>query len=129
MEAASLGEILQRRRGQTLDGLPAEFFSANARVVKTPWLMATGEDLRYPGTEGDRPGWTARLVQLYITQIINALPLDTVLGTAMAQVIQLVKPPQSLFHPRILSRVLAYTLRGIHADEQLNAPVISPVGD
>ena len=125
MEAQQLDAMLQRRGACNLGQLPREFFPALAEVVRNPWLLATGEDLRYPGTEGDRPGWISRLTQQYVELIIKTLPLDTELGVDFAKVIHLIEPPQSLFHPRILSRVLSYALRGIHADEHLNAPVTS----
>ncbi|MBZ0277747.1 MAG: FAD-dependent monooxygenase [Anaerolineae bacterium] len=125
IEMQRLDTILRSRGAGNLDQLPREFFSALAGIVRNPWLLATGEDLRYPGTEGDRPGWFSHLTQQYVEIIIKALPLDTELGLAFAKVVHLIEPPQSLFHPRIISKVLTYALHGIHADEHLNAPITS----
>ena len=46
----------QGRPGGDLSGLPRRFQQPWRPPARTPWLMATCEDLRYPTTEGARPG-------------------------------------------------------------------------
>ena len=121
MEAQALDKLLHAKGAAHLE--PAEFYGVLANIVENVWLMATGEDLRYPGTEGDRPGLLARLVQKYIDRVIAVLPLDEEVGTAFIKVNNLLEPPQSLMHPRIMARVLRLSLRGIKRDDKLNAPV------
>lgn len=121
MEAQALDKLLREKGPENLE--PAEFYGVLANVVENVWLMATGEDLRYPGTEGDRPGLLARLVQKYVERIIAVLPLDEEIGTAFLKVNNLLEPPQSLLHPRLVARVLRLSLRGIKRDDTLNAPV------
>jgi hypothetical protein len=121
MEAQALDKMLSEKGAAHLE--PAEFYGVLANVIENPWLMATGEDLRYPGTDGDRPGLLGRLVQKYIERVIAVLPLDEVVGVAFIKVNNLIEPPQSLLHPRLIARVLGRSLRGIRRDDQLNAPV------
>jgi 2-polyprenyl-6-methoxyphenol hydroxylase-like FAD-dependent oxidoreductase len=74
MEAQKLDALLRQHGPLNLD--PATFYQALAKVIENPWLLATGEDLRYPGTEGDRPGPLVRLAQKYIERVIAVLPLE-----------------------------------------------------
>jgi hypothetical protein len=121
MEAQKLDEMLRQHAGSTT-GLAAMWFKTLAQVIQNPWLLATGEDLRYPGTDGDRPGAAARLVQRYIDQLVKVCPLDSDLAIALSKVTQLIEPPSSLLHPRLVLRVFSYMLRGAKADERLNMP-------
>jgi hypothetical protein len=41
-----------------------------ARTVATPWLLATGEDFRYPTTEGGRPGPIVKLTHRYLDRVV-----------------------------------------------------------
>lgn len=122
MEAQKLDALLRQRAGN-LSGLSQQWFAALAQIIRNPWLLATGEDLRYPGTDGERPGFPARLVQKYIDLVVKTLPFDSDIGIAMSRVIQMQAPPGSLFHPGIMFKVLGYTLRGIQANEDLNLPL------
>lgn len=122
MEAQQLNALL--RQYGPLNLPPAAVYQTLAKVISDPWLLATGEDLRYPGTEGDRPGWAARLAQKYIQRIITVLPLDEELSAAFIKVNNLVEPPTILFRPHIVARVLRYGLGKIERDDRLNAPVV-----
>ncbi len=110
LAALALGDELGRSRGN-LDEVGRRFQKRLAGVVQAPWLMATGEDLRWPATEGSRPGGVARLAQRYIDQVVLASGADPVVSLAFWQVTHLVKPPSLLFHPRVAARTLAYVAR------------------
>ncbi|HXF62247.1 MAG TPA: hypothetical protein VNK95_11565, partial [Caldilineaceae bacterium] len=110
MTAAALGaraldEHLQSRQAWTGEwGL--RFQQALAKVNDATWLLATGEDFRWPETEGVRPARNDRLVQRYVEQVTRVAANDAVVNQAFAEVLHLVKPPVSLFHPRVVWRVL-----------------------
>lgn len=110
MGAETLHDQLQENRGQ-LDGLEGRFQKRLAAVVQTPWLMATGEDLRYPETEGQRPGGAARLVQKYLDRITVVMADDQDVAATFFHVLNLTTPPTALFRPSILFRVLRGSLR------------------
>jgi len=92
---------------QALTGLAQRFQKAAATVIAGPWQMATGQDARWPGTEGGAdPDPVTRLVQRYLDQVLNRMPDSTMVAEAFFQVQNMLKPPTSLFHPKILWQVL-----------------------
>ncbi|HEU0003662.1 MAG TPA: FAD-dependent monooxygenase [Ktedonobacteraceae bacterium] len=118
LEAKTLDTCL--REQQSWNGnnhptsFPPRFQQAIAREIKTPWMLATGEDLRYPGTEGHRSLRT-RLFNWYIRRVIGLTASQPLVAAAFFQVWHLLKPLKALFEPRIvravLSRELASRLR------------------
>jgi 2-polyprenyl-6-methoxyphenol hydroxylase-like FAD-dependent oxidoreductase len=120
MEAHALDEMLNQH---ILDGFATRFHQHLPKVVENAWLLATGEDLRYPLTEGERPGKITRFIQKYIDRMIEILPYSAELGVAFLQTTNLTRPPTSLLHPRFFFTVLRYQLLGFEKDNQDNAPV------
>jgi 2-polyprenyl-6-methoxyphenol hydroxylase-like FAD-dependent oxidoreductase len=107
-EAIQLDTML--RRQEDGEGFPARFFRALNEIAKVPWLMATGEDLRFPETEGKRPGGVARLIQSYTDRVSRLLPYDRSVATRFLSVANLVDPPSVLFRPEIMARVAWHSL-------------------
>jgi 2-polyprenyl-6-methoxyphenol hydroxylase-like FAD-dependent oxidoreductase len=102
LEAKALDESLVAG----LDGLASRFFSRAGQIIDIPWLIATGEDLRFPQVEGKRPlGF--RLVNRYIERVHAAASEDPVVCRKFFDVLNLFAPPVSLMSPRIAWRVLA----------------------
>ncbi|MDP9356295.1 MAG: pyridine nucleotide-disulfide oxidoreductase, partial [Chloroflexota bacterium] len=77
----------------------------------TAWLMATGEDLRYPETAGARPGVPTRLLQRYADGVLRAAMEDRRANAAFLDVLNLLAPPAALFRPGVLAAVLRTALR------------------
>ncbi|GAB2851747.1 FAD-binding monooxygenase [Actinocorallia aurea] len=100
-EAVALRDAL--RPG--LRGLARRFFPAASKVIDVPWDMAVGADLRFAHIEGDRTP-KVRVLNAYVARVHVAAQHDAAVGNAFLQVSNLVKPPQSLFSPRTLFRVL-----------------------
>ena len=107
LDALALGEVLTEYVGQNDFGLAKAFQKRLAKVVETPWLMATGEDMRYPDTEGGVTKWQDRLVQKYIEKYIEAMPAHPEISDRFVQVMNLLKPPTSLFQPSIFLKVMS----------------------
>ncbi|MFN8441003.1 MAG: FAD-dependent monooxygenase [Caldilineaceae bacterium] len=103
MQAQALDTLLQQR--QELNGLWRDFFKAAAKVVDIPWQLAVGEDFRYAETEGKKPAGVD-LVNRYVNQVHRASHHDEVVYTAFLKVMNLMEAPTSLFHPKILWRVV-----------------------
>ena len=78
------------------------------RAIATPWLLATGEDFRYPTTEGGRPSAATRLMHRYLDRILSTATTDDIVADAFIKVLQMIAPPTTLFAPGVLAR----TLRG-----------------
>jgi hypothetical protein len=70
--------------------------------------MATGEDLRYPTTEGGERNLQLRLTHRYLDRVIGAAIRNQTVGLAFGKVAQLVAPPTTLFRPGILLRALLH---------------------
>ena len=110
MEALALGNLLKNYDAKQLRGFADVFQKRLAKTVKDTWTMATGEDYRYPATDGARPGLMTRISHKYIDLMLLALPYDEVVGLAFLEAMNLTRSPMRLMHPRILWRVLRYRL-------------------
>jgi 2-polyprenyl-6-methoxyphenol hydroxylase-like FAD-dependent oxidoreductase len=122
MTAAAMGaELLAECVAQgSLDDVSLTFQKKLAQQNQPIWLMATGEDFRFPGTEGDRPGFMARLFQRYLDQVITTMPHSDAVAVAFINVLNLVKSPLILFQPGVVWAVLRYRLGG---KSNVSAPV------
>jgi len=56
-------------------GFTPRFQQAIARDITTPWLLSTGEDLRYPGAGGKR-SLSIRLLNRYMRRLIELTASD-----------------------------------------------------
>ncbi|MDL1900910.1 2-polyprenyl-6-methoxyphenol hydroxylase-like oxidoreductase [Anaerolineae bacterium CFX9] len=111
MEAIDLDRLLRLSGTHDLTGLAARFQKQIAGTIRSAWLLATGEDLRFPGTEGDRPSLFGRLIQRYIDRYLQVSYADETLTRTFIQVSNLTASPISLLSPPILARVLRLSLR------------------
>jgi len=103
--AACEAVVLREALRDGVEGVARRFFPLAAKVIDVPWDMAVGADLRFPHIEGRRTP-RVRLLNAYIARLHVAAEADPVVGNAFLRVTNLVAPPQSLFAPRILARVL-----------------------
>jgi len=85
--------------------LAKTFFQRVAKIIDTPWQLAVGEDFRYSETVGPKPAGVD-FINKYVSRVQRATLRDEVVCAAFLRVMSLLKPPTSLFHPRILWRVL-----------------------
>lgn len=117
IEADELDTLLRQRGTADLRGFAAAFQRRIAQRLKTAWLLATGEDLRFPATEGDQPNALARLVQRYVNAYLRVSYDDEALTLAFIRVLNLNAPPTSLFAPSLVLRVVGKLLRRQGAGE------------
>jgi len=104
--AATEARALDDSLGAGLDGLAARFYAKASAIVDIPWLIATGEDLRYPQVEGTRPPGSS-LVNRYLERVHAAASDDPVVCRKFFDVLNLLAPPSSLMAPAVMLRVLA----------------------
>ena len=86
VEAQTLDRCLREQElfagKNSVAGFTQRFQQEIARDIKTPWLLSTGEDLRYPGAEGKR-SLSIRLLNRYmchvLLEVIIPLPLYALL--------------------------------------------------
>jgi 2-polyprenyl-6-methoxyphenol hydroxylase-like FAD-dependent oxidoreductase len=111
--ALTLDACLRRhaRRRPGLAGLARRCQQQVARVIAGPWLMATGEDFRWPSTTGGRPDLATRAVQGYVDQVFHAATTSPASKRALQQVMHMVAAPRALFRPAMVLRVVRHALR------------------
>lgn len=88
-------------------GMARRFHREVAKVIETPWLMATNDDVRWPATEGGPSGLTTHLTHRYLDAVIALATEYPEVDHLYAQVAHLIEPAHMLFHPRIALRAFA----------------------
>jgi 2-polyprenyl-6-methoxyphenol hydroxylase-like FAD-dependent oxidoreductase len=106
MEALALGECL----AQEHDELAKNFFARANKIIDASWGAAVGNDLSFPEVEGARTPMT-RFINWYISKLHNAAHDDAQVSIAFLKLINMLAPPPSILHPRILWRVIRGNLR------------------
>ena len=120
------------RSGPTHPDLAVRFFRSQARAQSDPWALATGADLRFPGTVGKRP-FGAALIGGYMSELFPATSDDSLVHFRLFEVLQMLRPLSAVFAPSIVARVarsaIRRRLRGHEATARLapSPPVEEPV--
>lgn len=122
MGSLKLGECLQTYRAKgSLNGLPQQFQKALRQIVAGPWQMATGEDMRWPGTEGGQAiDFPTRMVQKYMNQVMVAMGHNPKVTAQFFQVQQMVAEPTTLLSPRMMWEVFK-TVRRVKREQKMSA--------
>ena len=110
MTAVALDRVLAGHRRRSGGDPFARAGSLQRRLARTSagaWTMATTEDLRYPWTEGARPDLPTRIMHRYADRVLEVANGNPGVNSAFVDVINLRRPPASLFRPRVLLPVLA----------------------
>jgi len=125
IEAQSLDRCLREQEmfagNNGVVGFTQRFQQAIARDIKTPWLLSTGEDLRYPGTEGKR-SLSIRLLNRYMRRVIELTASDPHVTATLLRVRNLLKPLSTLFQPRIILAVLRQELAAFRQQPSVTVP-------
>jgi hypothetical protein len=103
LEALALRESLRRGKGK-LDSL--RFQKQVAKLVAGPWALTTGEDLRWPATQGGEVTAKVKFMHWYIEQVIRLIPQSQEVFRRFQEVNHMLKAPTALFHPAVLGPVL-----------------------
>jgi 2-polyprenyl-6-methoxyphenol hydroxylase-like FAD-dependent oxidoreductase len=115
----SAAKDLARNNGMV--GITQRFQQAIARDIKTPWLLSTVEDLRYPGTEGKR-SLSTRLLNRYMRRVIELTASDPRMTATLLRVRNLLKPLSTLLQPRIILAVLREELAAFRKQPAVTMP-------
>jgi 2-polyprenyl-6-methoxyphenol hydroxylase-like FAD-dependent oxidoreductase len=101
-QALALDQCL-RRRGTNVQS--KEIQKHIAGIVATPWALATGEDLRYPGV-GARPGFVDKVLQHYVHRVMKVSTHDPQARQPLLEVFTMLAPPRLLLRPDVVARVV-----------------------
>ena len=100
LEAEALAHCLARGRTR----LAPRFFARAYPIIDAAWQTAVGADLAFSEIEGRRSPLT-RFLNGYITRLHRAARRDAQVSIAFLKMINMLAPPPSILHPRILWRV------------------------
>ncbi|MCM1982552.1 FAD-dependent oxidoreductase [Lyngbya confervoides] len=114
MTAAALGAMVLSRAMQALPSpqdvqhpsFSRRFQRQLASVLQAPWLMATGEDFRWPETQGRRPGKPVQILQAYFDRAFESSTWDPQMHEAFIEVVHLARSPWALLTPALLWKSL-----------------------
>ncbi|MPY86803.1 MAG: 2-polyprenyl-6-methoxyphenol hydroxylase-like oxidoreductase [Luteitalea sp.] len=124
MTTAAIGALLLREHlrasGSTTVSRAERAWSARfqtrlAAINRVPWMLATGEDCRFKGSEGRRLDLELRVMHRYLDRVVALTTHDPAVRDVLLRTFNLLIPPSRLFHPSILAKVArqAITLRSI----------------
>jgi hypothetical protein len=108
--ALALDACLRAHRRHAERGDPAgfarDFQRRLAKVNSVPWMLATGEDLRYrttgmPATRG------TRMMHWYLDQVMALSTENASVRRVLMEAFNMLRQPSALFQPRIMLCVLA----------------------
>lgn len=95
----------QRRGPGNLTGLPRHYHSAAAKATLQPWLLASGEDFRFPEVKGQRP-LSFTMMRWFVKHLLRAARTDAVVYKRFMRITHLLSPVEELLDPRVLVRVI-----------------------
>jgi 2-polyprenyl-6-methoxyphenol hydroxylase-like FAD-dependent oxidoreductase len=114
--AEALERCLHQQRQRKADGdltdLAGRFQRDLGRVIDLPWLLSTGEDLRYPTTEGGRLSLMSRWMRPYLDAVLRSANSNPRAHRAFLEVIHLIRPPAALFAPDVVIPVIRHLFAG-----------------
>jgi 2-polyprenyl-6-methoxyphenol hydroxylase-like FAD-dependent oxidoreductase len=93
----------RRRSAGDLEGVARRFQQELARRNRVPWVLSTGEDLRYPTTTGMTAGRILRAQHRYLDRVERAATEDPGVADLHARVFGMLERPTTLFRPRIVA--------------------------
>jgi 2-polyprenyl-6-methoxyphenol hydroxylase-like FAD-dependent oxidoreductase len=104
LAALSLRDSLNSCKGN-LDGLARRAQKRFARINKVPWMLSTGEDLRFRGVVGAQPSFKTKAVHRYIDKVLELGTEDASLRKRFLEVQGMLRNPSDLLQPAVLMRV------------------------
>jgi hypothetical protein len=122
LETLELQKLLRRYDMRHLDGFAAAFQKRLPKVTADAWIMATGEDRRYPDVEGPKPDFITRFSNQYFDWLSMAMPHDNAVTMAFFEAMCLLKPAKrAVLHPRVVLGVMWHNL--FDREQKCPAPV------
>ncbi len=109
LDAITLARCLQEERRVTKAHFAQHFQQQLAATVTDAWLLATNQDLRWPGVRltGVRPNPALPVLHRALDLVLYSAVVDPLIAQAYVAVVMLAKPPRALFAPALFARVLA----------------------
>jgi 2-polyprenyl-6-methoxyphenol hydroxylase-like FAD-dependent oxidoreductase len=115
LDAMTLNACLQEQQHSPKSNFEQHLQQKLSTTVADAWLVATSEDLRWPGVtlRGSRPAPTLGLLHRYMDIVLYSAVEDPQITQAYISVITMMNPPNSLARPTMLVRVLRSAIKRI----------------
>lgn len=110
MEALLLDEHL---RQPDAPGFSLRFQQAVAKLIASPWQLATSEDARNKSA-GESVSLRTRFLRTYLDHLLGMVGTNPTVGRAFLDVQHLLQPPTVLFQPRVAAYVFRSMLTNRH---------------
>jgi 2-polyprenyl-6-methoxyphenol hydroxylase-like FAD-dependent oxidoreductase len=110
MAASILCECLewQWKGGEDPAAMTRRFRKMSHQAVDVAWMIAASEDFRYPAV--GRASLSTNLVNRYFHRVHELGSCDAEVHRRFLQVMTMIKPASTIFHPRVIWRVLTSRL-------------------
>lgn len=124
--ALTLQKCLQKQFTNSqfqVEGLTKTFQKQLAKVLETPWLMATSDDFRWETTEGGKPDKITKFMHKYMDEVLILSVHQPRVYKVFSEVIHMLKKPAALFAPGIVFGVLKQMISAkVNHNSQENLP-------
>ncbi len=107
LEAQALEQTLTK--ADASQPLWRPFFEASAKIVEAPWMIAAGSDFAFAGVTGRKSAGTD-FINWYMNRVHRVASFDRQVCRTFFDVANLLKPAPTLFHPRVVARVVKGSL-------------------
>lgn len=111
MGAMALNQCLVKQLWRGNTNLAQRFQKKLAKVIATPWMLATSEDFRVRQTEGGTPDGVIRLIHWYMNCVMQLATEDTNVCLVLLEVMHMLKQPTALLQFSIVTQVLWQTFK------------------
>ena len=107
LEVDELRQLLESCQGSTKipDDIAKKFFRKAAKIIETPWMLATQSDFLYPETSGKRPAHT-NVLNWYLLRMLQLCSGNERIAKTFYEVLHFIKKPTAFFHPTVFFPVI-----------------------
>jgi len=109
LSGEKLSKVLETQEPGHLKGFSKQYNKTVSPILELCWAMAAGEDFCVPGVQSNtKPPSGFWFMHNYVDYAIKAVCQtgDTKLHFHMMKLMQMMSPPQYMFHPRVVCAVL-----------------------
>ncbi len=107
LEVDELRQLLENCQGRSTipDDMAKKFFRKTAKIIETPWMLATQSDFLYPETSGKRPVHT-NVLNWYLLRMLQLCSGNDRIVKTFYEVLHFIKKPTAFFHPQVFFPVI-----------------------
>lgn len=119
MTVSAMGALALKAHLQTSpseqfpSGWAMSFQKVLAKINHTAWLLATGEDFRWPTTKGGEPDIRTRIMHRYVNRVAQVYCRDPEVARIFFEIVHMIRPPTELLGPRVLGPVMAHGFKSL----------------